>query len=435
MSATSPAQVAVALPQPNDEQAAVIETLATWVNNRSDSRALYVLKAPAGCGKTFCLRHLVNKIRGRIVFTAPTNKATKVLREQLTTPDYRPDCRTIYSLLGLSLSADGEVKVLTQPEDPVDLTDYRLVVVDEGSMLNKEVVGHIRNAALSTGVKILFLGDPAQLPPVKETTSPIWQFENVLTLTKVMRHDNQILAFATSLRHLIDQPFGMPQIKADAADGQGIFTGNAMDFHIQVAQAAELGELSKPDSTKVIAWRNATVDNFNRLARQRIFPETWHEAFFQRGDRVIFTAPASDSEDKPIGKVDDEGTITNVYDGWHWKYNQFKTQSIGLTMDDGRLVIAQILHPSEERRYQDELNRLSSLAKDDRKKWRDFWAFKEAFHQLRHSYAITAHRSQGSTYEKALVNYRDIMVNKDRSEALRCLYVACTRPKKVLFLG
>ena len=64
-----------------------------------------------------------------------------------------------------------------------------------------------------------------------------------------------------------------------------------------------------------------------------------------------------------------------------------------------------------------------------------FWEFKEAFHKLRHAYAITAHRSQGSTYDTAFVDWRDILLNRNRGEAFRCLYVACTRPKRRLFLN
>ena len=69
------------------------------------------------------------------------------------------------------------------------------------------------------------------------------------------------------------------------------------------------------------------------------------------------------------------------------------------------------------------------------RKWGAFWEFKDAFHKLRHSYAITAHRSQGSTYNAAFVNWQDILLNRNKPEAMRCLYVACSRPKKELYLG
>ena len=70
-----------------------------------------------------------------------------------------------------------------------------------------------------------------------------------------------------------------------------------------------------------------------------------------------------------------------------------------------------------------------------RGKWKDFWLFKEAFHSVRHAYAITAHRSQGSTYTTVLGDYKDVLVNRTRHEALRCFYVMCTRPTTSLVLA
>lgn len=426
-------QEAPTLP-PTPEQAAAIDAIAAWAASPT-SGTFFVLKAPAGCGKTFCVKHLVSRIKGRMVFTAPTNKATKVLRQSLTSDRYRPDCRTIYSLLGLSLSADGEVKELKQPEEPIDLSEYRLVVVDEGSMLNSVVMGHLRNTAESFALKVLFLGDPAQLPPVKEASSPIWSLPDVVTLTKVMRHDNQILTFATQLRHLIDCPAGMPVITSSNTNGEGIWSEPAHAFHHRIALAADLGQFSSPDLAKVIAWRNVTVDTFNTLIRRRIFPDSWHTSQYHVGDRVLFTAPASDLEDKPLAKIDDEGTVMRVAVSWHPSHPEFKVFELAITLDDGKPILARALHPDSERAYTTKLTDLAAAARDDRRKWRHYWDFKETFHQLRYAYAITAHRSQGSTYDTAFVNYRDILVNRDRAEALRCLYVAATRPRKQLILG
>lgn len=81
-----------------------------------------------------------------------------------------------------------------------------------------------------------------------------------------------------------------------------------------------------------------------------------------------------------------------------------------------------------------EKERLLQQARENSRLWPGFWTFLETFHSVRHGYAITAHRSQGSTYEQAFVNSSDIFCNQNRSEAFRCLYVAATRPKKRLFL-
>ena len=92
----------------NAEQSAALEAIENWL---SGSSSFFVLSGGAGTGKTFCIRELVNRVKGRFIFTAPTNKATRALRESVTSKEYHPETRTIYSLLGLRLEPNGEVKV------------------------------------------------------------------------------------------------------------------------------------------------------------------------------------------------------------------------------------------------------------------------------------------------------------------------------------
>ena len=147
-------------PALNAAQASALDAIVDWAGSAPalDSDPFRVLKGYAGAGKTFMLRQLPDRMKGRIVWTAPTNKATKCLREALTADDYKPDCRTIYSLLGLRLEANGEVKELSQPEDPVDLSTYRLVVVDEAFMLNKAVMAAIQSGSTALIALVIALG-------------------------------------------------------------------------------------------------------------------------------------------------------------------------------------------------------------------------------------------------------------------------------------
>jgi len=70
-----------------------------------------------------------------------------------------------------------------------------------------------------------------------------------------------------------------------------------------------------------------------------------------------------------------------------------------------------------------------------RYKWREFWELKEAFNEVRHSYAITSHRSQGSSYLKTFIDLEDIMLNRNRQEAFRSLYVSCTRQREEIYVS
>lgn len=414
----------------NDEQSAALESILTFL---AGPEQFFVLSGGAGTGKTFCIRELPNRVKGRFIYTAPTNKATKVLRESVTTKEYKPECRTIYSLLGLRLEANGEVKELTAPEDPIDLSQYKAVIVDEGSMVNENLRKFIHQTADTFGVKFIFMGDPAQLPPVGELRSPIWRIKEGAQLTRVMRHDNQILELATRLRAVVDHPAPSCSLRDNHDDVQGVWKLSEKEFTDSLLVGAMEGEFSSPNRAKAIAWRNVTVDRLNALIRNRIFDNP--QSPWLPGDRVIFTGPAKDLDDETIATTDDEGTVERVEVEYHAIHGEFKTFRVSIILDDNRPVVARVLHPESQMLYARRVEELSAQARANSRLWRKFWEFKEAFHQLRHAYAITAHRAQGSTYDTVFVDWRDILLNRNRQEAYRCLYVACTRPKRALVLG
>ena len=416
----------------NPGQQAAVAAIETWLAN-PDRASFFLLFGGAGTGKTFCVRTLIERRIGRIVFTAPTNKATKVLRQTLTSEGFKPECATTYSLLGLRLEANGEVKELREPEDPIDLNGVRLIVVDEGSMVNAELFKHLRNASDGFGIPVLVMGDAAQLPPVKETASPVWGIRDRAELTQVMRYGDSLLAFATEVREA--QALAFPRIRVrDMNDSErGLFTLGP-GFELRIREAAEARLFDIPDEAgmaraKVISWRNVKVDQYNRLIRSAIFGAEAARAAWLTGDRVIFTAPARTLDDQPLAATDDEGLVDGLDEGWHPLYEQYKVWNIRILLDSGRVVTARVMHEASARDYANELESLAATARVDKRRWRDYWALREAFHQLRHGYAVTAHRAQGSTYEQVFVDWRDILINQNRKEAYQCLYVAVTRAK------
>ena len=418
--------------QPTEEQLAAIDAMEDFLENGS---GFFLLSGRAGTGKTTCIRALADRIRGRLIFTAPTNKATKVLRDMLTTKDYKPECRTIYSLLGLRMEANGEVKELMEPEDPVELGAYRGVVVDEASMINSALWGFIQQTATMQGVCFIFLGDAAQLPPVGEPHSPIWEAaHDRAELRTVMRHDNEILALATDIRAAQGNFFPKINIASGHNGEEGVWRLSAREFELAILEAAGMGQFSVAGAAKAIAWRNATVDALNIRIRRRIFDNAAQTPWLVE-DRVILTGPAKDLDSKIVGTTDDEGVVTLAEEAWHPVWPEYKIWTLGVTTDDNRTMRLMVLHADSVRDYERKVAELAAAARRERRLWKDFWEFKESFHGVRHAYAITAHRSQGSTYDTAFVDWRDILVNQNRLEAFQCLYVACTRPKRRLILN
>lgn len=419
----------------NDEQSAAVEAMLAFLASPDES--FFLLEGPAGTGKTFCIQDLLNHDIGRTVFTAPTNKAVRVLRETLESSDCKPETKTIYSLLGLRLEPNGEVRELKGPErnEAVDLSEYSVVIGDEASMMASILLPYIKDAARNYRLKFIFMGDPYQLPPVGEDSSPIWKLaQRKASLTRVMRYDNQILKLATSVRNEIMSLAPQFKRRSDNSGGEGVWDLGSTEFMQRVLEAAANGEFSQPADSKAIAWRNVTVNELNRLIRFRIFNEAAAKHWLPE-DRLAVREPAKDLEGNLVAFTDDEGVVRAAVEDWHPYYPEFKVWRLSVTLDDGRLVVLNCLHPDSAQDFKSRLDGLAVRARTDRKLWREFWALRESFHQAAHGYAITAHRSQGSTYNSVYVQWSDILRNTNRAEAFRCLYVACTRPKKRLFLG
>ena len=65
----------------NPDQQKAVDAIMQWMGS---GEPYFLLFGAAGTGKTYAVQALIDQINGKIVFTAPTNKATKVLRATLT---------------------------------------------------------------------------------------------------------------------------------------------------------------------------------------------------------------------------------------------------------------------------------------------------------------------------------------------------------------
>ncbi|MCE5293479.1 MAG: AAA family ATPase [Chlamydiales bacterium] len=117
-----------------------------------------------GTGKTYTAGWLVKLFLeqhpdARIVLAAPTGKAAANLHESIkrSSPGAKLEAKTLHSLLGL--------KRIQKSAKKVSLA-YDLVLVDESSMIDISLFNKLM-AAVNDRARIVFLGDPFQLPPVE----------------------------------------------------------------------------------------------------------------------------------------------------------------------------------------------------------------------------------------------------------------------------
>jgi exodeoxyribonuclease-5 len=422
---------------PTPEQSLALAAMTDFLTVREEK--FFVLRGYAGTGKSYSITLLAKGKKddgsprfkpSEICFTAPTNKAVKVLRNYLDGAGLSASpSKTIYSLLGLSLQANGEVKQLTKPEEPVDLSSFKVIVVDEASMVNRFLMDAINDAYADWSVPFIFMGDPAQLPPVGEITAPVWKLDHGSELTQVMRYGNSMLDLATAIRKVVDSPFPSVKIETNAP----VYRWPKAEWLNRIEENLDL---FRSGDAKCIAWRNVTVDGHNAYIRKLIFGQEARLHPWLLGDKIVATTMLKDLQDNTFMKTDEEATVLEVATGHHPLHPEFEIFNLLVEDERGRKVTIRVPTPSGQFALNNRLNELSMEAKKGQKwKWREFWLLKERFHEVRHSYAITSHRSQGSSYLKVFIDLEDILLNRNRSEAFRALYVACTRQREELHVA
>jgi ATP-dependent exoDNAse (exonuclease V) alpha subunit len=261
------------------------DALAALENFVAGQEKLYLLTGYAGTGKTTLLQAFIRRLRERgdhraIVLTAFSNKATKVLATMAARWRLEVDAMTCCKLLGLRPvvnEEDGKQVFQIDQKHRSQFDRYRLVIVDECSMVNEELWGLLVNAVsnLYHSTQILFVGDPAQLPPVKEPESAC--FRNVLhrsELTEVVRYGGAIGVIAEDLRRNLERPT-LPRFQSDtnADHTEGCFVLPRLIWEQLLIKAFTSPSYQEnPDQVRALAYTNRRVAELNRLIRRALHP-------------------------------------------------------------------------------------------------------------------------------------------------------------------
>jgi len=173
------------------EQDNALLAVDRWVKDRRGAQ-VFRLFGYAGAGKTTLARHIAENIDGDVAFAAFTGKAAHVMRQKGCA-----GATTIHSLIyrPSAIEEEGEPSFTIRYDAPASKAD--LIVIDECSMVDEELGRDL----LTFGKKVLVLGDPAQLPPVKGG-GYFTEHEPDFMLTEIHRQaaDNPIIRLSMAIR-------------------------------------------------------------------------------------------------------------------------------------------------------------------------------------------------------------------------------------------
>jgi len=400
------------------------------------SRKLHLLTGYAGTGKTTLLQALIKRLRDQgdrrsIVLTAHSNKATKVLNDMAERWNLDVNCLTCCKLLGLKPEIDTTTgKQIFKPDRQGEsLFDrYRLVIVDEASMISEDMWQLLTNAVsdLQKQTQVLFVGDIAQLPPIGERESKVFsQIYDRSDLTEVVRYGGAIGVLAESIRSDLERQ-RLPQFATDAnetmTEGVFILNGEAWNRCLLKAFSSEASQ-ADPDYVRVLAYTNKRVDQLNRCIREAL--HGGDRPRFVEGDRLVANSPCL---------IDDHIALQNsneckVLDAAEGQQGNWQVWFLSVLTDDQRYRTLTVLHEQSEFEFKRKLQLYA-----EEKRWREYWELKLLFHDLRYAYCLTIHKSQGSTFQNIFVDTPNIHVNRNIYERNQLLYVAVTRAAQRLFL-
>ena len=449
----------------NNEQTDAVNKIYSWLFQKNLS--FFTLSGYAGVGKSTCVKKILDEYRYGVCVSAPTHKACKVIARFTGI-----ESQTLHSLLGLrpdvSLDEFNPNSPIFNPIALPRITDYNFIVIDECSMINKDLFELILKEISNSKTKVLFMGDKAQLPPINETISSVFIEDNIekfhLSRVERQKDDNPLLFLFDNIRNNLTNITGSVERKTNFNENKEgvLFTINKKEFRKLVLEKFKSDEYKRnSDHVKGLAWKNSTVMASNKIIRNELFGGD--SDIVEVGDILMgYRTISNDRQNHIIIQnsadycvVNKSKMTENSYgiQGFNIKlkeeYNegQFKFEDVFVinTNDHNNLHLYAQMHDS-----------FRDFAKANKKMWVKYYEFrrnnillknieKYANGQYRNNYDIiakdmdygyfiTIHKSQGSTYESVMINEVDINLNQNIIERNKLRYVALSRPSKCAYV-
>lgn len=449
--------------EPTASQAKGFEKIAHFLSDAPDD-SLLLIKGYAGTGKTTLIGHLVqqlSRIRKKSVLMAPTGRAAKVLsayagKNALTIHKkiYFPKVDSGGGSVQFSLKENKHTHTIFIVDESSMIGDDRQQskLFENGSLLH-DLVHYVTNGEKC---KLIFVGDTAQLPPVNLGLSPALDEQELaaqfnatvysITLEDVVRQqaESGILFNATSIRELLvgDQFEGFKFHLEGFKDVQRIIEGN--EFLELFNNALDEDGI---DQTVLIVRSNKRANLYNKSIRERIL---FLESDLAVGDQLMVVKNnyfwlGADSQPSFIanGDVIRINRINKYVDRYNMKFAEVSAQMVDypdepafdtvLLLETLNSETANLSYEQSQLLYQ----KVSLDHANEKSKYKRFLKVKNDPYfnalQVKYSYAITCHKSQGGQWKNVFVEqpYLPEGPNKDY---FRWLYTALTRAQEHLFL-
>lgn len=455
-------------------QQSVFNQIKTFV--QSDAN-VFILRGYAGTGKTTMIQTVVEEISKytSVVLMAPTGRAARVLASK-TNYNASTIHRAIYGKAAIQVKkcddiADLEFKYVF----PITESNGQIVaIIDEASMLCSRTIPQelfqfgtdnlmddlLTYVRPSFGGKLIFVGDPAQLPPVGESESNALKrefFEDKglkvmeADLTEVLRQSGEsvILKNAMQIRNLLEQ------------DKRNRLVFEEKENEVEVIEKGKLLEhyltdrkVSNRNNSVVICFTNQSAYNYNKEIRESLY--NLENPPLRVGD-VLMVVQNNYTLDRmngefvqvlEVGEKTHQSAPVYVQKGGHREKITITLEFIQIIITDGNgvptpcLLLLDLLNNGNASLTIDQQRALyinfrirNSHLKPGTEEFGNALQSDAYYNCLKakYGYAVTGHKCQGGEWGKVYVDYygRTGLSN----DCLRWAYTATTRAKHTLYVA
>jgi exodeoxyribonuclease-5 len=448
-----------------EEQLQALELLEDFTKS---NQTTITLSGSAGTGKTSLVIEYLDYLDDEnisYILAAPTHKAKLVL-EALT----GQGAFTVHQLLSLQPNLDifeldfRELDFFSNSDSnhPNQIPYRGVIIIDEASMINDDLFEFIIDCAKRSESKVVWVGDEKQLQPVKsDKLSKVFSLDNKILLTKIYRQkeDSPVLDILAELREHPLSHFEPCKGREDS-----IYTfNNAMDFMRSsrniLKETVSTGNVL---NAKILAFTNARVKALNMASRKLIFGEesknefnigeiiTGYDnfqyesaQFYNSLDYIIRNNPVMENKvllyfNKPL-----VGFTLDLYDTVYKNVNKVFVLS-KYNDPDNLDNLAKLLEQTRQHAVM-----LKKSGKSASLMWSKYYTLMGSFattfdlfcdnrvikkKTFDYGYALTVHKSQGSSFNTVFVDIANINACPDTKVLRQLQYVSISRTKGDVYL-
>lgn len=462
-----------------DQEVAIDGIIDFIAEKFNPNKYIVGLTGPGGTGKTFVTNYIIKHCKyapSVIKCTSPTHKACRIFSASINGKEVNTIQSTFGFRLDMKLEDFDPINPRFSPISKPKLDNIKLLIIDEASMLPSKLVVYINKTCKELNIKIIYIGDDYQLSPVKENRSiafttcfKLYRLEEIIrqaannpiiNLLNIIRDDIKHKSF-NFLNYVVKH---RGEINYNE-ESKGYAICNTTMFNQLINSSFTDENYTKNiDMYRIVAYTNICVSSWNNYIRNLIIEDA-HKNIITKNDLIMSYETIVDDFNSPIITNSEEYIINDIVDFVDTDY-QFKGFLIKFQLVNGGSITNPLfIIDSRDKftvlRYYQIVQELINAAKvanggQRASKWKEYYSFKKKYliatnivsrtgtilysRDLDYGFAISAHKSQGSTYDTVFVDLNDMIYNKDgiiysnKEDMLRRIYVACSRAKSNLIL-